>query len=89
MGRRFARHLDTDLIARIENGWKPKDRTEPMKRVRVPKNADEYRGARRNHVLREKPRSTWPSSATGKSHHPPVRPNRSRKWDGVPLRAGW
>jgi hypothetical protein len=87
MGRRFARHLDTDLIARIENGWKPKDRTEPMKRVRVPKAADEYRGARRNNLLRTKPRSTWRGiEPTGEKHHPPVRHNRSRKWDGVPLR---
>jgi hypothetical protein len=80
MGR-LERRLDTDLIARIQNGWKPKDRVEPLKRVRIPKSRDDYRGARRNHVLRTKPKSTWKGiTPTVEQYHPPVRPNRSRKW---------
>lgn len=88
MGR-LERHLDTDLIARIANGWKPnKEEAKPLKRLRTPKAADQYRGAQRNLVLRAKPRSTWRGiEATGGKYHPPVRHNRSRKWDGVPLRS--
>ena len=86
MGR-LERHLDTDLIARINRGWKPQDQTKPLKRVRVPRGCDEYRAARRNETLRTAPKSTWRGiEPTGSVYHPPVRHNRSPKWDGVPLR---
>jgi hypothetical protein len=48
MGRRLERHIDAELVARIQDGWRPKDRTEPLKRAKTPRSADTYRAARRN-----------------------------------------
>jgi hypothetical protein len=45
MGR-LERHLDLDLIARVQAGIKV--RPEPLKRVIAPKPGDDYRAARRN-----------------------------------------
>lgn len=47
MGR-LERHLDIDLIAKIENGWKPQHEVKPMTRQKEPRRADTYRSARRN-----------------------------------------
>ena len=47
MGR-LERKLDIDLIAKIENGWKPHSNPEPVKRLKPIRTADSYRGARRN-----------------------------------------
>lgn len=48
MGRRFHRHLDEDLIAKMEGGWRPKDSVQPLKKQKPPRHASTYRGARRN-----------------------------------------
>lgn len=44
MGR-LERHLDHDLIARVENGWKPKDKVEPIKHVTLTRHWWTYRRA--------------------------------------------
>lgn len=43
MGRRLERHLDTDLIERIELGWRPSKST-PIKRKTLPRAGWTYRG---------------------------------------------
>jgi hypothetical protein len=53
--------LDQDLIAKLARGWKPSDHVEPAKQQRPPRPAESYRGARRNRVLRVKPKGVWGS----------------------------
>jgi hypothetical protein len=76
MGR-LERKLDADLIARIENGWTPHAQTKPLKKQKPPRRRPTYRAARRNDARGEVWRGIKP---TGSVYHPPVRPNRSRKW---------
>lgn len=83
MGRRLERHLDTDLIDRMEAGWTPTQRTKPLKKQREPRAAETYRGARRNEVLRGEIKGTWRGVEAKYLPPPPVRMNRSRKWGGV------
>jgi hypothetical protein len=88
---RLRRNLDAELIAKMQSGWKPKDRAEPMKRQPAPRRGLTYRGARRNVCLRAYPRQVWSDQhyldptlireVSKRMQHPPVRPNRSRKWD--------
>lgn len=59
MGRRFERHLDQDLIDRMASGWTPTSATKPAKKVRTPRAAATYRGARRNEALRADVKTTW------------------------------
>lgn len=97
------RKLDVDLIARIENGWKPHSIPEPIKKVKPLREGSTYRSALRNQtrrvlrharttrleviqgrVISPRPRwsGMWPGiGATRRLHRPPVRPNRSPKWD--------
>jgi hypothetical protein len=83
MGR-LERHLDLDLIARMEAGnvFEPK----PVKRQKPPRKADSYRGARRNEALRGAVRGVWSASIktpTGATYHAPVRLNRSSNWPRI------
>ena len=58
MGRRFERHLDLDLIAKIEAGQDPRQEPKGLKKVKEPRPAASYRAARRNTILRRE-RLTW------------------------------
>lgn len=42
------RKLNTDLIARMANGWKPNKDAKPLKRQKPPRPAWTYRGNWRN-----------------------------------------
>lgn len=81
---RLIRHLDLDLIARIEAGtvFQPK----PMKRMKPPRKAESYRGARRNDAIHgDDVHGVWHGvTPTGALYRPPVRANRNRNW--VPFR---
>ena len=76
MGR-LERHLDTDLIARIQRGWRPKDDVASMKRQKPPRALSDYRGARRNAARGSVWRGIKPTLIL---EHGPVLPNRSKKW---------
>lgn len=78
---RLRRHLDADLVARIESGWKPKDRVEPLKRKKPPRRAETYRGARRTAVLRPKegPKGVWHGAPATYIDPPAVRPNKRQR----------
>lgn len=76
---RLCRHLDADLIHRIEGGWKPKDRVEPLKRKKAPRLAETYRGARRGAVLRGKPKGVWQGAPATYLEPPAVRPNKRQR----------
>lgn len=90
MGR-LERKLDIDLIAKIENGWKPHLIPEPVKRQKPIRTADSYRGTRRNSFRSVKdgygtvivPRQPYPGiDPTGRITHPEIRQNRSKHWKG-------
>jgi len=94
MGR-LERHLDEDLIDRMDAGWSPSQRTTPAKKAKPAREASSYRAARRNAakgtVWRgvvakqlggiESGDRVW----NGLQYVGAVRINRSKKWDGVPL----
>jgi hypothetical protein len=80
MGR-LERHLDLDLIARVEAGIRHEPK--PIKKVKPPRPASDYRGARRN----AQRGFTWQPKvrATAPRFSPPsvVRLNRSTKWPRI------
>ena len=79
MGR-LERHLDQDLIDRMEAGWTPTSVKKVPKKPKPPRPAATYRGARRNAARG----STWRGyQPDGRFYRPPIRMNRSKKWDGV------
>ena len=88
MGR-LERHLDVDLIERMEAGWAPPSKEAradeaERRKVNAPRLGKTYRPTRRNWALRDL-KTVWKGARPkGPPYHPPVRMNRSRKWDGVP-----
>ena len=74
MGR-LERHLDLDLIARLAAG--NKHAPKPVKRVKEPRPADDYRCARRNAARGYVWKGVVPDGAI---YRGPVRLNRSSKW---------
>ena len=83
MGK-LERKLDEDLIARMEASGTIQ-RTKPAKKKDLtPREGSSYRAARRNAAKG----TVWRAihlSRIKVQHPPPVRLNRSRKWDGVAL----
>lgn len=59
MGRRLVRHLDTDLLDRMEAGWTPKSRSASPTPKCKPRLGNSYRGAKRNAVLRGEIKGVW------------------------------
>lgn len=81
--RHLVRKLDADAIARVKAGIKHKP--EPVKKLREPKPASEYRAARRNAAIHRKGGGVWKGAQpTGRIYRAPVRANRARRWKPFP-----
>jgi hypothetical protein len=78
---RLERHLDEDLIDRMASGWTPSARTVPVKKGRTARVAKSYRAFRRN----EAKGTVWIGTQAKQRYLPPIRLNRSEKWDGIAL----
>lgn len=84
MGRRLERHLDLDLIARMEAGGKPQKRT-PLTKVRAIRHTDSYRGARRNAAGRHEFKPLTEFIIKARTLCPRIISlNRSAKWMSLP-----
>lgn len=75
MGRRLDRHLDTDLIERMELGWKPSKKTRTKRRTKTARSGASYRASRRNAALRAAVKGTWQGPETARQTYiarPPI-----------------
>lgn len=78
MGR-LERHLDEDLIDRIDAGWTPtSDKKTKTKRKKPIRLNNSYRASRRNAARG----TVWRGPETKYIPRPPVRLNRSQRLDG-------
>jgi hypothetical protein len=83
MGRRLERHLDLDLIARMEASGRP-EKPRRMAKVRAIRHGDTYRGARRNAAGRSFEPLTV-NQIEWRTLCPRIIPlNRSAKWTSPP-----